>query len=447
MLRTSLLAVVAALVILTAAAVAPAFGSSSLDVGVADDRILLAEGGASAQRAVQQWREAGVDVVRIHARWDRVERSEGQFDWARLDEAIGLVRGAGLRVMLAVTGPGPVDASEVPVRGDGRYKPSPERFAAYARAVAGRYGAEVDDYIAWNEPNHEDWLRPQNTCVRSRCRPFAPHHYRRLVQAADPAIRAADPGARIHLGALAPLGTSGTSANARLTPLRFLRELGCVSSSYRRVRTGDCRGFRSVRADGLAYHPHNRTLSPATRSRVPDWAAIADLGRLTSVVDRAGLRTHGGGRLPLHLTEFGYQTNPPDRTLGVSASRQSLWLQQSAYIAYRHPRVRTLVNYVWRDEPGATTGWQSGMFRTDDSAKPSFASFPDPFWADGRRLWGQVRPGDGAQRVEIQRRSGTWRTVASVTTSSRGYFTRTVSRAGTYRFVWSGGTSDARTVR
>jgi len=447
MLRTSPLAVFAAFAILAVAAVAPASGSSSLDVGMADDRILLAEGGASASRAVQQWREAGVDVVRIHARWDRVERSEGQFDWARLDEAVGLVHGAGMRVMLAVTGPGPVDASLFPVRGDGRYKPSRERFAAYARAVAGRYAGLVDEYVLWNEPNHEDWLRPQSTCVRSRCTPYAPHHYRRLVQAGDPALRAADPGARVYIGALAPLGTSGGSTNARLAPLRFLRELGCVSSSYRRLRSGECRSFRSVRADGLAYHPHNRTLSPATRSRVRDWAAIADLGRLTAVVDPAGLRTRTGGRLPLYLTEFGYQTNPPDRTLGVSSSRQSLWLQQSAYIAYRNPRVRNLTNYVWRDEPGASAGWQSGMLRTDDRPKPSFASFPDPFWADGRRLWGQVRPG-GAQQVTLERRSGAaWARVATLTTSSRGSFTRTAPRSGTYRFTWSGGTSDARTVR
>ena len=40
------------------------------EVGIADDRLLLA-GGATAQSAVDRWAQLGVDDVRIYALWSR----------------------------------------------------------------------------------------------------------------------------------------------------------------------------------------------------------------------------------------------------------------------------------------------------------------------------------------------------------------------------------------
>jgi hypothetical protein len=263
------------------------------------------------------------------------------------------------------------------------------------------------------------------------------------------------------MGALAPRGTSARSRNARLRPLAFLRALGCVSSSYRRVRTGACRGFAPASAYGFAYHPHGLKLSPSARSSHPDDAQMGDLPRLVSALDRVtragGLRSrHPSGRFPLWLDEYGYQTNPPDRVLGVSSAAQSTWLQQAAYMAWAHPRVRNLSQYAWRDEPlGASgAGWQSGLRYEDGRPKGALTSFKQPFWVVRRsstavRLWGQVRPG-GTHTVTVQRRSasGAWRTLTRVGTDPRGFFRRdwrTRSR-GAYRFVWSGGTSSVRTV-
>ena len=134
------------------------------EVGVSDDRVLLV-GGADPDRVVGEWKANGVDVVRIFALWSRIApaRKPAGFDganqhapgyeWGRLDEAIRRVRRAGIRVMLTVSGPGPVWTSRSPGRGNPRYKPDPAAYAAFATAVASRYGAEVDGYILWNEPN------------------------------------------------------------------------------------------------------------------------------------------------------------------------------------------------------------------------------------------------------------------------------------------------------
>ena len=76
------------------------------EVGVADDRILFV-GGADPDRTVAEWRANGVDVVRLFALWSRIEGKGGGYSWHTLDQAVQRVRGAGLKVMLTVSGPGP----------------------------------------------------------------------------------------------------------------------------------------------------------------------------------------------------------------------------------------------------------------------------------------------------------------------------------------------------
>ena len=53
----------------------------------------------------------------------------------------------------------------------------------------------------------------------------------------------------------------------------------------------------------------------------------------------------------IHLTEFGYQTNPPDKAVGISLASQTKYLQQAAFVAWRAKRVRGLSFYQWDDEP------------------------------------------------------------------------------------------------
>jgi hypothetical protein len=461
----------------SAACAAPAHAVSTMDVGVADDRLLF-DDARSAQDTVAEWQRAGVDTVRVFARWgahapspdertkpagfDGADPDDPRYDWRILDRAVGAVRAGGLQVVLTVTGWGPVWGSEFPVKRNPRYKPDPAEFARFASAVARRYGGQVDRYILWNEPNVALWMQPQSQCTAGgRCSPYAPHHYRRIVRAAEPALRAADPGAKVMLGALAPRGSSGTSANANLRPLSFIRAMGCVDSRYRKVRSGSCRGFAPATGDLFAYHPHGLKLAPSQPDRAPDQAQLPDLGEVTGALDRVqragGLKVRGASRFPLYLDEYAYQTSPPDRTLGVSAAKQSAYLQESAYRAWSHPRVRGLIWYVWRDEPlaGGTGGWQSGMRFVDGAAKPALAAFPRPFWAARvrsrtARVWGQVRVAAGRVPVTIERRSGSsWRAVATTTTDARGAFRRDVRIASTttFRFRWAGGASDARTVR
>src|SRR3954465_11516913 len=133
------------LLFLVLAAVVPTAASAGPLVGMADDRVLL-NGGAAADQAVAAWAADGVDVVRIFVQWDEVspspgakKRPAGAYDFSRIDAAVDRARAAGMEPMLPLTGPGPVGGMQAPARGSRRYRPSPARYAQFARDAAGHF--------------------------------------------------------------------------------------------------------------------------------------------------------------------------------------------------------------------------------------------------------------------------------------------------------------------
>src|SRR5919202_844363 len=109
------------------------------EVGVSDDRILLA-GGPKADQMVAEWQRGGVDVVRIFALWRAYAPSPGArrapagfdasdpnsgYNWFFLDQAVNRVRAAGMKVMLTMSGPAPRWATSKPSQSNGTYIPKP----------------------------------------------------------------------------------------------------------------------------------------------------------------------------------------------------------------------------------------------------------------------------------------------------------------------------------
>jgi hypothetical protein len=444
-----------ALVLALLALAAPARAAGP-QVGIADDRILLA-GGPTADQAVAEWQRLGVQQVRIYALWNRIAPSRsprGEYAWGALDEAVARVTAAGMKPMLTITGPGPRWTSRSPRRRDPRYDPNPKLYAQFAGMVAERYGDRVDRYVLWNEPNLSGWLRPQARCKRGRCATVGPHLYRALARGAYAAVHGADKNAQVLIGAMSSRGSSLLRANSNQRPLAFLRGLACVDARYQRLRSGRCKKFKPLKADGFAFHPHGILTPPWQPFSNPDDVGIASLSRLTGALDRLQ-RMHRlkptTRRFNLYLDEFGYQTRPPDAFAGVSLKQQDHWLQYAAYQAWRNKRVKLFSQYLWRDEPDGRNnifgGWQSGLRFAGGRAKPSLKHFATPFVLDtaGRRLWGQVRRRD-ARTVEVQRRvSGgkRWRTIGRRRTDSEGYWSwRTrLTPGASYRYLAAGAKS------
>jgi hypothetical protein len=148
---------------------------------------------------------------------------------------------------------------------------------------------------------------------------------------------------------------------------------------------------------------------------------------MARLADIRSLVTRTFGPKPLWLTEYGYQTNPPDRIVGVSPARQARYLGEAELKVWRTPGVTMLIQFLVRDEP-SLGGWQSGLFTASGAAKPSRFAFSLPLaqWSH-TVLWGQVRPGSGRRFYEIQRWTGRgWVSVGGVRKTARGGTFRTV---------------------
>jgi hypothetical protein len=441
------------------------------ELSLTDDQLLLGARPRDVDRAMKAIRSLGVDRVRLSAFWRDHAPAAGSlrrprgfraddpnapgYRWQTLDRAVRAAAANALKVMITITPPAPLWGTREPRRRNPVYEPLPDEFTAYARAVATRYRSQADQYGLMNEPNQGGWLQPQ-----SRGRELvAPHLYRELVSRAYPQVKHADSSSTVLVGELASSGVDERGDTRPIRPLEFLRAMTCVDAHMRRVRSGRCARFRPVPLDALGHHPYQPFGSPYERSRDPDDAAIGDTPRLLSALDRlvaaGALRPGRGGKLDVHYTEFGYQTDPPDPFAGVSLARQDRWLQEAAYVAWREPRVRQLNQFRLTDGrlgrgsgPAAYREFQSGLYFADFQPKPSAHSFPHPFAvARGAGLWGQVRPGR-ATEVTLEFRpagGGAFRQLASVATDGQGYFLarRDVS-PGVYRFSYPSG---ERTLR
>jgi hypothetical protein len=470
--RACLAAVLAALAL--PALVGQAKAAVGMEIGMEDERLLLRSGRAA--EVIADWKALGIETVRVQAGWYAISPGQRRlrkprrfnannpldrrYRWSVLDRAVNLIRDAGMKPMLTVTGPAPYWATQNPRRRQGQWLPKSRDFGQFARAVARRYGHLVDRYLIWNEPNQPGWLLPQRDCRgrgrRAVCTPRSPHVYRNLYSAARRAIRSADRKAEIVFGELAPVGDDPVRSHWRpMAPLPFLRALACVNDRYRRLKPGPCKRFRPLRADAFGYHPHGKKQAPDQPNPDRQEAQLADLDRLFRTLDRltrarrfvAPRSTHR--RFDVHMTEFGFQTNPPDRAAGISLARQASYVQQAAYILWRRPRVRSLTHYQWEDEvvtrdgpKSGYGGWQSGLHFYNGRSKPVMGVFAAPLVYDRRRaqLWGQVRPGTAPQVALEERNPGTitWRPVEQVTTDAHGYFTSDypVDDRADYRVSW-----------
>ena len=86
----------------------------------------------------------------------------------------------------------------------------------------------------------------------------------------------------------------------------------------------------------------------------PTAVTLGNLSELTKLL------TQLYGNKRLWITEYGYQTNPPDTLFGVSYAKQAAYLTQAFAIARKNPRVDMMLWFLLRDEP-SLEGWQSGL--------------------------------------------------------------------------------------
>jgi len=432
--------------------------SSSQFSMLQDDAVFLGLTEEDPNAALAEAKALGVDYVRVFVGWQRVSpapksrRMPGGFevgdpdspgyDWARYDDFVERARANGLKVFLTLSPAIPYWASEEPRRcphfvggyrklGKSCYwKPRPRLFGQFAKAVALRYGGRVSLWSIWNEPNLEHYLYPQVKQTRFGKVDVAAKRYRRLWIEGHRAIARYDPVRRnkVLFGETAAISSPMDTLFAALC----LDETGKPFRGELRALHGCTRPGR-LPIGGIAHHPYNRLArgSVFTRSFTQDSLAIAYIGRLGRLMDTAARM----GRIPpgrgIFMTEFGFQTNPPDRKRGISLRRHAAGINEADRLYYADPRVKATSQFELRDVPEGRNDdvYNTGLRFLSGRRKPAWRAFRMPIVVtklsrDRVEVWGHVRPAEAhaRARVHVIRSGRPDAEVAAPVTNRAGFF-------------------------
>jgi hypothetical protein len=428
--------------IAVAASVLPASASArGLSFGF-DDGLFLSAEESVRQTWLDRAAETGASIARLDVRWssiapvkppadfDATDPASAGYQWGILDAAVREADARGLRVLFTVySAPGWAEGGGRPPRTElGTWNPSADAFGEFASALATRYSGSYPDpsapggtlprvrfFEAWNEPNLDTYLGPQWRGQENS----GANIYRSLLDHFYSAIKVVQPGATVLGGALAPFGDE--PGEARTRPVLFLRNLLCLSGG--RLTPVSCP--EKARFDVLSDHPI-AVGAPTKSALSPLDVTTPDLGRLTTVLQKAEStnRVLPAGKKPLWVTEFWYDSNPPDPT-GVPIDQQARWYEQALYLFWKQGAEAAIALQV-RDAPEGksyASTYQSGAYFVDGSPKPAATAFRFPFVTHRTGpfevgIWG-IAPRAGQVKVQAFR-DGTWKTLATIAAKGPG---------------------------
>jgi hypothetical protein len=328
--------------------------------------------------AFRQLKSMRAGIVRITINWPTVAQrrpvspanpADRAYNWTAVDEVVSQAKLNKVRVLATITGT---------PRWAGRAKNRlPRRITdlrLFAHAAAMRYSGTylvketenepvrrlpaVRHWLAWNEPNNPIFLKPQWKRVGGKWRPQSAFDYAKICSAVYAGVHSTRLGGeKVACGATGPRGNDAPrSSRPSTSPLVFLTWL-------RRA------GLK--RFDAYAHHPYysNRLERPTTVPRSKKEVKLGNIGVLIKRLDSLY-----GGRKRLWITEYGYQTSPPDRLFGVRYATQARYVHQAFAVARKTRRIEMLVWFLIRDER-RLSGWQSGVVSARGTRKPAFRAF------------------------------------------------------------------------
>jgi hypothetical protein len=360
-----------------------AAASSSARFGIQDDA-WLRWGPGTLDSRLDRLDSLGVKTVRFTLVWSEIAKqkpssgtdpNDEAYDWSAFDPVMDGLHARHITPLITLWGsPKWANGGKAP-----NVLPKTTAFGAFAYAAAKHY-PWVRMWTVWNEPN-----------TRVFSVPVSPSLYvKRLLNPAYTSLHRANRANKVAGGVTSPRRTA-----SGMSPTTFAE------------------GMRAAHAklDAYAANPY-----PGTKVETPfrdpcSFCKTLNMSRLPEI--RALVTRLFGASKQLWLTEYGYQTNPPDTVLGVSYAKQAQYIGQAALRVWEQRGATVLIQFLVQDEP-SIGGWQSGLYTKTGKAKPARAAFALPLAQMSRSgtrtvLWGQVRPGSGARSYVIQRwRSGHW---------------------------------------
>jgi hypothetical protein len=328
--------------------------------------------------AFTQLKSLRAGIVRITLNWANVARrrpaaaadpADPAYNWTAVDKVVAEAAKKNIRVVMAIygtprwAGPGVnrlprriVDLRLFSFAAATRYSGS--YMVTPAENEPERALPAVRHWLAWNEPNNPVFLRPQWKMVKRKWRPQSAFDYAKICSAVYAGVHSTGlRSEKVGCGVTGPRGNDAPRSSRRSTsPLVFMTWL-------RRA------GLK--RFDAYAHHPYyvSRTEKPTT---APKSKKAVTLGNISLLIKQLN-RLWGRGKR-LWITEYGYQTRPPDRFFGVSYKAQAKYVHSAIKRARATRRVDMFIWFLIRDER-RLSGWQSGVVTVNGKRKPAYRAF------------------------------------------------------------------------
>jgi len=309
------------------------------------------------EKDLEYMKAGGIDVIRWPLAWGSIQPTKrGGYQWASFDEIVELAARQGLEVLPFLYATPrwisrkytklPVDSAQA--RGAWtaflkaavkRYGPGGEFWNEHAPGVVKYEPAigrplPIRTWQLWNEANFFYFAYPAS-----------PQRYAKLVRISSPALKSADPGAKLLLSGL--FGEPTASGPRGMDATDFLASL------YRA-------GLKS-KFDGVALHPY-----------------AADAETLEELVE--GLREvavdHGDRGVPFYITEMGWGSQNNFKQVAFEQGIQGQVKQLKDSYRYllenrRRLHLKQVYWFSWKDLPGSCNFCDSvGLFRQGPKFKP-----------------------------------------------------------------------------
>ena len=315
-------------------------------------------------------------IIRVNLNWFDVAKKQPlhpsdpgdpAYEWARYDTLMLNAKKNNIQVLFTIYGtPRWANGTKKGINRAPRQMVFLKYFAtAAAKRYSGTFKRDDDvvlpaarKWLAWNEPNNPLFLTPQWTKInKNRYTQTAAKLYVGICTAVWSGVHATKLKQEVvACGATDPRGNnSGKNPRPSISPLAFLAAL---------------KKFGLKHFDVYAHHPYysRPAETPSTKPKAKTVVTLGNIGELTKLLTKLY------GNKKLWITEYGYQTSPPDRTFGVSWAKQAKYLTQAYSIARRNPRITMMLWFLLRDE-GRLSGWQSGLFTAAGKKKPAYNAF------------------------------------------------------------------------
>jgi hypothetical protein len=335
-------------------------------------------------------------IIRLNLDWNLIARTQPDkptdpadpaYDWSTYDQAA--LNAAKDKIQVLFTIYGTPRWAQGKKKGVNRVPAKMKSLRYFSLAAAKRYSGKfkrddgtklpaVRKWLAWNEPNNPLFLSPQwqkagkrcikttkrgkrTVCVRRVARyiPIAGRNYVGICRAVHQGIHASHLAKEVvGCGATDPRGNNAArSRRPSISPVAFLADL----RKY---------GLKKRDFDVYAHHPYygSRRETPTTKPKGKQTVTLANLSVLTKLLGKYY------GNKKLWITEYGYQTRPPDKAFGVTWKQQAHYLAVAYAMARKNPRVTMMLWFLLKDEQ-RLGGWQSGFFTATGKKKPAYDAF------------------------------------------------------------------------